>query len=100
MKLSVYMYFFLPSSFFMLLLLYLLKQRSYSIIYEALLCVIFFFVHTDVGQILKIICLWYQSVIIHAELVNKHKLYKNEYFKTFIYSVCLVFHSSLSHFTS
>ena len=57
MKLSVYMYFFLPSSFFMLLLLYLLKQRSYSIIYEALLCVIFFFVHTDVGQILKIICM-------------------------------------------
>ena len=73
MKLSVYMYFFLPSSFFMLLLLYLLKQISYSIIYEALLCVIFFFVHTDVGQILKIICLWYQSVIIHAEHVNKHK---------------------------
>ena len=67
------MYFFLPSSFFMLLLLYLLKQRSYSIIYEALLCVIFFFVHTDVGQILKIICLWYQSVIIYAEHVNKHK---------------------------
>ena len=73
MKLSVYMYFFLPSSFFVLLLLYLLKQRSYSIIYEALLCVIFFFVHTDVGQILKIICIWYQSVIIYAEHVNKHK---------------------------
>ena len=76
MKLSVYMYFFLLSSFFMLLLLYLLKQRSYSIIYEALLCVIFFFVHTDVGQILKIICIWYQSrysVIIYAEHVNKHK---------------------------
>ena len=56
----------------MLLLLYLLKQRSYSIIYEALLCVIFFFVHTDVGQILKIICIWYQRVIIYAEHVNKH----------------------------
>ena len=25
---------------------------------------------------------------------------KNEYFKTFRYSVCLVFHSSLSHFTT
>ena len=73
MKLSIYMYFFLPSSFFILLLLYLLKQRSYSIIYEALLCVFFFFVYTDEGQILKIICIWYHSVIIYAEHVNKHK---------------------------
>ena len=72
MKLSIYMYFFLLSSFSMLLLLYLLKQRSYSIIYDALLCVIFFFVHTNVGQILKIICIWYQSVIIYAEHIDKH----------------------------
>ena len=37
-------------------------------------CVLFFFfVHTDVGQNLKIICICYQSVIIYAEHVNKHK---------------------------
>ena len=37
------------------------------------MCVIFFFVHNDVGQILKIIYIWYQSVIIYAEHVNKHE---------------------------
>ena len=67
-------YVFFPAQFiFYVAFTVSLKTRSYSIIYEALLCVIFFFVHTDVGQILKIICIWYQSVIIYAEHVNKHK---------------------------
>ena len=41
MKLCIYMYFVLLSLNCMLLLLYLLKQRRYSIIYEAVLCVCF-----------------------------------------------------------
>ena len=82
MKLSVYMYFFLPSSFFMLLLLYLLKQRSYSIIYEALLCVIFFFVHNDRLSEAVPMRLFFRAKNGGNEDKNTHRLESNGHYSS------------------